>query len=98
MAGSRAEEVAAKSEVNQVPAKAEEKVVEAKRPKAPGYRARVDAFTDRDQITHELSGKFHFDVARFFRAALALCGELCASFAAEAQPFAFAAQLEPLSY
>ena len=44
MAGSRAAEVAAKSEVNQVPAKAEEKAVEAKR---------VDAFTDRDQITHE---------------------------------------------
>jgi hypothetical protein len=43
-------------------------------------------------------GNFHFDPARFSRAALALCRELCAFFAAEAQQFAFAAQLEQLSY
>ncbi len=30
-----------------------------------------DAFSDRDQITRKRSGKFHFDLARFFRAALA---------------------------
>ena len=30
-----------------------------------------DAFTDREQITRKRSGKFHFDLARFFRAALA---------------------------
>jgi hypothetical protein len=31
----------------------------------------ADAFTDRDQIIRQRSGKFHFYLARFFRAALA---------------------------
>ena len=40
-----------KSEVNQVPAKMEEKAVEVERLKAPGDRVRDDASTDGDQIT-----------------------------------------------
>src|SRR4029453_3539562 len=37
----------------------------------PGDRVRDDALRDRDRISHKPSGKFHFDLARFFRAALA---------------------------
>ena len=71
MAGKKAEEVAGKSEVNQVPAKVEEKVVEGRAAQSTGDRVRDDASTDRDHITRKRSRKFHFDLARFFRAALA---------------------------
>ena len=61
MVGKRAGEVAGKGEVNQVPAGAEEKAAES----------RTDKSTRDPRITRKQSGKFHFDLARFFRAALA---------------------------
>ena len=67
MGGRRAEEVAGKSEANQV----HEKVVEGRAAQSISDRVRDDASADRVQITHESSGKFHFDLARFVRAALA---------------------------
>ena len=44
---------------------------EVERPKAPGDRVRDEASRNRDQIIRKPLGKFHFDPARFFRAALA---------------------------
>ena len=67
MAGKKAGEVAGKSEANQVRAKVGEK--------AAGSRAaeiRHRCGTMPSGIDHsQTSGKFHFDPARFFRAALA---------------------------
>ena len=51
MAGKKAEEVAGKSEVNQVPAKVEEKVVEGRAAQSTGDRVRDNASTDGDQMT-----------------------------------------------
>jgi hypothetical protein len=46
-----------------------------------------------DQITRKRSGKFHFDLVRFFRAALApFLPRPCESFSADAQSFSFAVQ------
>jgi hypothetical protein len=51
VAGKKAEEVAGKSEVNQVPAKVEEKVDEGRAAESTGDRVRDDASTEGDQMT-----------------------------------------------
>ena len=98
MAGKRAEEVAGKSEVNQVPAKVGEKAAEVRAAQHQTIGLRDDASTGRDRITHESSGKFHFELARFFVKPWRLLGrEPCASFSADAQSFSSLAQIALLS-
>ena len=86
-------------EVNQVPAMGEEKVVEG-RPTQSTRRSNAGLcrriVCNGDQITRKRSGKFHFDLVRFFRAALApFLPRPCESFSADAQSFSFAVQWLP---
>jgi hypothetical protein len=98
VAEKKAEVVEGKSEANQVPAKVGEKAAEVRAAQHQTIGLRDDASTGRDRIIHESSGKFHFELARFFvKPWLLLCRELYAFFSADAQSFSSLAQIALLS-
>lgn len=84
----KGEEVAGKSEANQVPAKVEEKAVEG----------RPHDTTDCDRIIRKRIGNFILIwPVSFVQPWLPLCRERCGSFSVDAQSFSFAVQLRLLS-